>query len=315
MERPDGPSWSSSGCSSHNKFSCFSPQWFFDQAPFVTYIPVAARFECLKPAAHLNRLPRFRCPLPWTLDDGRSHATYRTGYVRTADTMLLGWCYRDDASCRSRHSSKAGRVATTIAEDAEIALEAGLEFERQGDWADAIRHYEEKNRLYPQHKALYQRLVISRLHYDVNRRFQDISYTQSLHQMSVTQALDLYAEILANLNTHYVEDVDWARVQLHGTAALEVALTEEKFTSDALPGADTAKVEAFRQNVHRRLADRANQTRFDLRANVAYVASLASSEIGLSPTATVLEYVSGAVSTLRPLHSFVVGQPAGRNVL
>ncbi len=142
--------------------------------------------------------------------------------------------------------------------------------------------------------------MISRLHYDVNRRYQDESYLASVRELSTSQALDLYSEILANLKTHYVEEVDWARVQIHGTAALEVALTESKFVDRLLAGADTDAIENFRQTIHHRLQQRSTATRFDLRANVAYVSELARSEFGLSGTATVLEYLSGAVSTLDP---------------
>ncbi len=142
--------------------------------------------------------------------------------------------------------------------------------------------------------------MISRLHYDVNRRYQDESYLASVRELSTSQALDLYSEILANLQTHYVESVDWSRVMIHGTAALEVALTEEKFLDRLLVGVDPSKIENFRQSIHHQTKDRSTATRFDLRANVAYVAEAARVELGLSGTATVLEFLSGTVSTLDP---------------
>jgi carboxyl-terminal processing protease len=178
------------------------------------------------------------------------------------------------------------------------AIEKGVEMERSLMWSDAIRHYETETRIYPGSSKLYQRLIISRLHHDVNRRYQDDSFVESIRQLSTSQALDLYSEILANVQTHYVEKVDWARVQIHGTAALEVALTEQRFIDRVLPQADPAVIEQFRQSVHNRLANRRTDTRFDLRANAAYVAELARNELGLASTATVLEYLGGAVSTL-----------------
>ncbi|QDT11502.1 S41 family peptidase [Stieleria marina] len=195
---------------------------------------------------------------------------------------------------------KADKLATAdaLAEAENAALETGFALESQSNWAEAIQHYEKHSRANPESKTLYQRLIICRLHYDVNRRFVDSSYNDSLKKLSLTQSLDLYSEILANLETHYVEQVEWSRILLHGTAALEVALTEDKFIQSTLSGADPAAIERFRQGVHRRLSNRSSQTRFDVRASVAHVADLAQKELGLSPTATVLEYVSGAVSTL-----------------
>lgn len=119
--------------------------------------------------------------------------------------------------------------------------------------------------------------------------------------------LDLYSEILTNLQSHYVDSVDWGRVFLHGTAALEVALTEESFLQHVLPEGDQEAIKRFRQTIHQRLANRSTATRFDLRANVAYVAKLAQTEIGLSGTAVVLEYLGGTVCTLDPYTRLLSG--------
>ncbi|MCO8123021.1 S41 family peptidase [Stieleria sp. TO1_6] len=181
-----------------------------------------------------------------------------------------------------------------------LAISQGETLEENRKWSEAIRHYEKATREFPGSRQLYQRLVISRLHYDVNRRYSDKSFVASAHDLDPTQALDLYAEILSNLETHYVDSVDWSRVLLHGTAALEIALTEEKFIHDALPQTDRGRLHQFQQTIHRRIADRPAGNRFDLRGTVAFVAQVAREELGLSPTVTVLEYVSGAVSTLDP---------------
>lgn len=191
-------------------------------------------------------------------------------------------------------------VGTIEEPTAAAALIKGRELEANRMWGEAIRHYEKATRDFPNDTALYQRMIISRLHHDVNRRYQDESYLASVREMTVSQALDLYSEILANLQTHYVEDVDWARVQIHGTAALEVALVEEKFVDRLLGTADPARVENFRQTIHHQLQARSTSTRFDLRATAAFVAAKANEEIGLSGTAVVLEFLGGAVSTLDP---------------
>jgi carboxyl-terminal processing protease len=199
-------------------------------------------------------------------------------------------------------------TATGIGENdlsRSIATGAALESERQ--WSDAIRHYEQAAREFPNSRQIYQRLVICRLHYDVNRRYSDKSFVASAHSLSASQALDLYTEILANLDTHYVESIDWSRVLLHGTAALEIALTEERFVRDALPGKDPRPLHEFQQTIHRRIANRPLNSRFDLRATVAFVADVAQQEIGLSGTAVVLEYVSGAISTLDPYTRLLSG--------
>ncbi|HBE61717.1 MAG TPA: peptidase S41 [Rhodopirellula baltica] len=178
------------------------------------------------------------------------------------------------------------------------ALTDGIELEDAGQWSDAIDHYESATRRFPQDRILYQRLLISRLRFDVNRRYQDQTYLRSLRDMTTSQSLDLYSEILANLQTHYVDTIEWSRVLLHGTAALETALDDETFVQTMLPNATPEQIEKFRMEIHHRISQRSTQSRFDLRATVSQVASMAQQELGLSGTATVLEFVSGAVSTL-----------------
>lgn len=203
--------------------------------------------------------------------------------------------------------------ARSLSEQASIdqaiteTIATGASLERDRKWNEAIRHYEKATRDFPDSRQVYQRLIICRLHYDVNRRYGDVSFVNSAHTMSASQALDLYTEVLANLETHYVERIEWSRVLLHGTAALEIALAEERFVNDVLPGKDKAMLHEFQQNIHRRIADRPNSNRFDLRATVALVAETARQEIGLNPAATVLEYVSGAISTLDPYTRLLSG--------
>ncbi|EMI57316.1 S41 family peptidase [Rhodopirellula sallentina] len=230
----------------------------------------------------------------------RSRRVYRAGIVLGSLVLFSTIQLAPVASAHAADSASGGVATQNI--DGQSArdrlLEDGLALERAGQWGDAIDHYDSATRAYPEDRILYQRLLISRLHFDVRRRYEDKTYLASVRDMSTSQTLDLYSEILANLQTHYVETIEWSRVLLHGTAALEVALTEPAFV-DRVVGADKhERIEAFRQAIHHRIAERSTQSRFDLRSTVGLVASMAHEELGISGTATVLEYVSGAVSTL-----------------
>lgn len=213
------------------------------------------------------------------------------------------------ASAQTVGSPSAPKAASTVEVTAESLqsqttqeqlLADGLELEQAQQWGDAIDHYESATRAFPEDRVLYQRLLISRLHFDVKRRYDDKTYLTSIRELSTSQSLDLYSEILANLQTHYVDTIEWSRVLLHGTAALEVALTEETFVNRVVGTQQPERIERFRQAIHHRIADRSTQSRFDLRSTVSLVANMAHEELGINGTATVLEYLSGAVSTLDP---------------
>ncbi len=196
-------------------------------------------------------------------------------------------------------------IASTSETDAQAAIEVGLKLEQQRRWTDAINHYESAAREAADNATLQQRLLICRLHHDVQRRYQDSSFLQSVSEFGTQQALDLYAEMLANMDTHYVDGVDWRKLIRHGSASLEVALTEPLFVDRLLADARPEAIEEFRLNVHRHVINRDVKSRHDLRAIAAHVAGLAKQDLGLSGSATVLEFACGALSALDTYSRFL----------
>jgi carboxyl-terminal processing protease len=224
--------------------------------------------------------------------------------------LLAGWISATNSFTAIAQEPIAAveSVPLGVSRDAtEQIITEGLALEAKQLWADGIHHYETAVRRDPENVSLRQRLVICRLHHDVQRRYQDTSFLESIRELPTNQALDLYAEVLASLETNYVDRVNWSDVLRHGTASLEVALTEPLFVKRLLSDASPDAVERFRQNVHLHVGGRNASTRYDLRATVAFVASLARDEIGLSGTATVLEFTTGALSALDTYSRFLTG--------
>jgi len=224
--------------------------------------------------------------------------------------LLAGWISATQYTIAiSQELLTAVDSASGVDSESEIQkiISDGLVLEAKRLWADGIGHYEDAVRVHPDNVSLRQRLVICRLHYDVQRRYQDASYVEAIDTLPASQALDVYAEVLASLETNYVERVNWSDVLRHGTASLEVALTEPLFVERLLSGASPEAVERFRQNVHLQIAERGTATRHDLRATAAFMANIARDEIGLSATAVVLELTTGALSALDTYSRFLTG--------
>jgi carboxyl-terminal processing protease len=189
--------------------------------------------------------------------------------------------------------------------DADIQV--GLDLERERRWSEAVKHYEESLRRHREAPSLEQRLQIARVHYDVDRRYRDRSFQATLDELSAGQALDLYTEVLANIESHYVDTPNWAQLQRHGTAFLEVALLDENFRQRHLRGVDPELIEAFRLDVHHHAERRVPQSRQDLRVTASLIADLAADRLQLPRTATILEYVCGAIGLLDPYTRFLTG--------
>jgi carboxyl-terminal processing protease len=123
---------------------------------------------------------------------------------------------------------------------------------------------------------------------------------QAVDRSNPTEAFQVMSEVLSKLDVYYVEPVDYYKLALHGTAFLEVALTEQDFLSKHLPNADAVAVESFRKTVHKSVFGRKIQNAEELKSTIALVANAASQQIGLMPTAVIYEYIAGSVGLLDP---------------
>ena len=62
----------------------------------------------------------------------------------------------------------------------EDLLRQGRQLEVQRRWGEAVTHYEDALRLYPDEQSLERRFESARLHYDLGRRYADRSFCRSL---------------------------------------------------------------------------------------------------------------------------------------
>ena len=177
-------------------------------------------------------------------------------------------------------------------------LRHGQQLETERRWGEAFAHYEEALRQFPDDHSLKLRFDYARLHYDLSRRYDDRSYDELLNQLSLTQALDFYSEVLLKIQAHYVEVPVWKEVVERGTNMCEVALSEPSFLRRHAPAVDENAISGFRYDLRRILGSRLIQTRTDAREAAASAALLAQSRLGLPPHAVVLEYTCGATNSL-----------------
>jgi carboxyl-terminal processing protease len=184
-------------------------------------------------------------------------------------------------------------------------LQRGQELEGQQRWGEALAHYEEGLRQFPQDNALEKRFELARLHYDLGRRYADRSFAEHVARMPTEKALDLYLQVLLKIETHYVEQPAWKDLVERGTSDLETALGEPVFLQRNLPSADPAAVEAFRRELRQTLAPRNAANRMEARDSALAAANLAQQRLGLAPTIVILEYLCGATNSLDPYSAYL----------
>jgi len=194
---------------------------------------------------------------------------------------------------------------TPAALQPEEVLRVGKALEQQRRWQEAIQHYEKSLKLLPLNKQITERMQISRVHLDVTRRYADRSFIESVERSTPAQSLEVYQDVVSKLETYYVDSIDYYKLALYGTAFLEVALTERDFIQKHLPKTQAASIENFRRNVHRLVFGKKVGNANDLKNLALLVASEAQEQIGLIPTATLFEFISGSVGLLDPYSSIL----------
>jgi carboxyl-terminal processing protease len=200
--------------------------------------------------------------------------------------------------------SPASAISAPAVVDPEI-LVRGQKFETQRRWGEALSLYEEAYRSNPSFPGLNTRLELARIHYDLGRRYADGSFRRSISQLDENRALDLYSEVLNKIFAHYVVDPDWKHLVDHGTLDFEVALNEPAFVASSHLQRTPQEIDDFRRELHGVVDNRTVHDVNEARDVVAEAAHLAQSQLGISPTSTILEYTGGAAGGLDEYSTFL----------
>jgi carboxyl-terminal processing protease len=184
-------------------------------------------------------------------------------------------------------------------------LQNGQQLERQQRWGEALTHYEEAIRQYPNDSELRQRFDTARLHYDLERRYADRSFCTSVLGVSTERALELYSQVLLKIESHYVEAPHWSELIQRGTGNVDLALSEPTFINRNVPARARPAVESFRRELHQIVNNQNVASRTDARNVVAMISRLAQQRLEVSPVAIVLEYLCGATNALDPYSAYL----------
>ncbi len=184
-------------------------------------------------------------------------------------------------------------------------LQRGHQLEVERRWGEALAHYEDAVRQHPKEAELQRRFDAARLHYDVERRYADRSFHESVARLSTERALNLYAQVLLKIESHYVEAPRWKELLDRGTGNLRVALSEPAFLDRNVPQRDRLAAEAFQDELRRVVDPWMVVSRAEARQAVSTVARLAQQRLEINPTVVILEYLCGATNALDPYSSYL----------
>lgn len=185
--------------------------------------------------------------------------------------------------------------------DSRQALQAGEDFERTRRWIDAIEHYEASLKKWPDDRDLTYGLRRSKIHFGIERRYSDNSFRSNMLTMTRHDALGLFDEVINKIKSHFVDPLSSTSFVAHGTESLYIALANEKFLDHHLPGRRSSlqgNIARLRETLRTKYWNKPLNSGYAAHQAVSDVASMAESQLGLSSTAVVMEYIFGGCHAL-----------------
>jgi carboxyl-terminal processing protease len=184
-------------------------------------------------------------------------------------------------------------------------LDSGRTLEMGGHWADALTKYEEALHEYPEDHALQVAFDVARLHYSLEQRYDDRSFREALKTMRPQQSLELYTDLLGKIDAHYYTDPPYQAMTQRGAAAMNIALADENFLRNQGIRVRGQQIDQLRAEILQLPSRYKIATARDAVAVTSQVARLANQRIGLSETATLLEFTSASAGGLDHYSSFL----------
>ncbi|RUL84213.1 S41 family peptidase [Tautonia sociabilis] len=195
-----------------------------------------------------------------------------------------------------------GRSPAALAdlETPDDALARALELERGREWSAAIEVYQRALERWPSRTELRHRLRLCETHYRLGRRYEDRSFREVLLRLPLTDALDLFDELVERIEAGYVEPIRLEPLLRHGFDNLEVALRDPIFLSaHQVTAPEWADRIRWLRDAYRSQRQRVSaSSRLEARATVELACDLADRALDLPGSAIALEFVYGACDAL-----------------
>ena len=187
----------------------------------------------------------------------------------------------------------------------EEVLQKGAILEKDGRWYEAQTLYENAIRTFHKPPILMQRFRFARFHHDLTRRYNDTSFDMLLRQMSYSDAMALYDEVITKIQLSHIDPPHWDELFENGMKDFEIAMADPAFHLRHLSKIDSAKTATLSQTIIRITQGWDIRDSKTLRYAVIAIADTCQKEIGLNPTAVVLEFLAGMTNSLDPYTEFM----------
>lgn len=185
------------------------------------------------------------------------------------------------------------------------AIDEGVRLEQSRQWRDAIDHYKQSVKDWPESDHLQYGLRRAKFQFGIDRRYSDVSFKDELLTLSMPEALALFDSVLDQVRDHYVDPITTTWYVAHGTESLWLSLSNQRFLDRNIYGADKQRVQQFRDMLRDEYWNKRLRSRSDAHAMIREVASRAKQQLGMDQSTVVLEYAFGGCNGLDDYSNFL----------
>lgn len=191
------------------------------------------------------------------------------------------------------------------------SIAKGEHFEQTRQWIKAIEHYEEALKQWPQNNNIKYGLRRAKIHFGIDRRYMDDSFSKVLLSQSRREAFILFDEILSKIQSHFVDPLSTTSYVAHGTESLYLALANDEFTKAHLQGVPSDKIRKVRRTLREQYWNKQISSHHGAHQLINEVCDLTYQNLGLRDTAVIAEYMFGGCNALDDYSSFLTPERLG----
>ncbi|MCA9177223.1 MAG: S41 family peptidase [Planctomycetales bacterium] len=188
--------------------------------------------------------------------------------------------------------------------DLRTILVHGDELSAARQWRELTEHYKHGVEAFPNSDVVRRRFYSAQAREDVERRYADASFRKVVATLSDREAIDLYSELLAKVQSHYVDEPQWTSLVNRGMVFALAALQAERLQQLA-PGATAESFSDLQSELSRLMQTRPTNDVREAREAAWFAGQLAKQRTGLPAPALMLEFVAGATAALDTYSSFL----------
>ncbi|MFM8578386.1 MAG: S41 family peptidase [Planctomycetaceae bacterium] len=217
---------------------------------------------------------------------------------------------RPEASPRLENPGAAAdgqRIGAPMQPGLDDLVARAVDLEREGRWTEIIRLCEplaRSGRLSPQLSVRYD---VARVHSDLARRYAEPKFRTAVSSLSEADARRLHAELLGRIESHYVEQPDFARLASRSRLALDVAIDDPVFLETLPVPVQDGHRTAFRTEMVELVRQIPVTSRADAERFAAWMANIAHRTLGIPPSATLMEACAAVMGGLDEYSAFLTG--------